>query len=231
MDSPKQNKSVGVIILAAGASSRMGKPKMLLPWRGTTVIGHVISQWRELGAGQIAVVHRTNDAKLLEALNTIHGNDACSLFPPERGEGEYSVVKQSNDSTIQLITNPQPERGMFSSILCAADWNGWKRGISHWAIALGDQPHLHLETFDALLKCSSQNPAVICQPVNQNKAGHPVILPQSIFRELKETRAETLKDFLKPFSAQTVYCSVADAGLSFDMDTPEDYKKALELDA
>ena len=44
----------GVIILGAGASSRMGRPKLLLPWRGTTVIGHIIYQWRELGAAQIS---------------------------------------------------------------------------------------------------------------------------------------------------------------------------------
>ncbi len=48
----------GVIILGAGASSRMGTPKLLLPWRDTTIIGHLISQWRELGAAQIAVVLR-----------------------------------------------------------------------------------------------------------------------------------------------------------------------------
>ena len=39
----------GVIILAAGASSRMGRPKMLLPWGATSVLGHLIGQWQTLG--------------------------------------------------------------------------------------------------------------------------------------------------------------------------------------
>ena len=58
---------LGVIILGAGASSRMGRPKLLLPWGDTTVIGHLIRQWRELGAAQIAVVHRPGRLRKLDA--------------------------------------------------------------------------------------------------------------------------------------------------------------------
>ena len=48
----------GVVILGAGASSRMGRPKLLLPWGDTSIIGHLIEQWRALAAAQIAVVRR-----------------------------------------------------------------------------------------------------------------------------------------------------------------------------
>ena len=51
----------GVVILAAGASSRMGKPKLLLPWGGTSVLGHLIGQWKVLRAGQIAAVFAAGD--------------------------------------------------------------------------------------------------------------------------------------------------------------------------
>src|SRR3989442_11142538 len=51
-----QTLSFGVIILAAGASSRMGQPKLLLPWGNTSILGHLIAQWRGVGAEQIAVV-------------------------------------------------------------------------------------------------------------------------------------------------------------------------------
>src|ERR1035437_2980619 len=47
---------VGVVILAAGRSARMGKPKLLLPWGGTSVLGHLIEEWRALHAKQIDVV-------------------------------------------------------------------------------------------------------------------------------------------------------------------------------
>ena len=51
---------LGVVILAAGASSRMGRPKLLLPWSGTTVIGHLLNQWRALGASPITKIGRAH---------------------------------------------------------------------------------------------------------------------------------------------------------------------------
>ena len=162
-----------VIILGAGASSRMGRPKLLLPWRGSTVIGQVFAQWRELDAAQVAVVLRPDDAALAAELNHLH-------------------FSQSN-----RIANPHPERGMFSSILCAANWPGWQPELSHWAIALGDQPHLRTETLRELLEFSAHNPDAICQPQFGGHARHPVILPRMAFEALKNPCADTLKDFLK----------------------------------
>jgi molybdenum cofactor cytidylyltransferase len=192
---------LGVVILGAGASSRMGRPKLLLQWRDTTVIGAILRQWRELGAAQIAVVHRPNDAPLADELDRLD-------FP-------------ANDR----IENPQPERGMFSSIVCAANWPGWKKKIARWAIALGDQPHLNSDTLRQLLAFHSAHADAICQPEFDGHTRHPVILPRAAFAELKSSRATTLKVFLKLVSLPRVQCSMADVGLSLDMDTPEDYKQ------
>src|SRR5947207_464975 len=60
---------VGVVLLAAGASSRMGQPKLLLPWRATTVLGHLIEQWQKLSAQQIAVVCAAGDQAIEQELN------------------------------------------------------------------------------------------------------------------------------------------------------------------
>jgi molybdenum cofactor cytidylyltransferase len=193
--------TLGAILLGAGASSRMGAPKLLLPWRDTTVVGHLLSQWQGLGAGQITIVHRPADAPL------------------------FAELKRLDFGAEHWIENPRPEEGMFGSILCAARWPGWNKDISRWAIILGDQPHLRPETLRALLEFSAQNPAKICQPTCSGRQGHPVILPGGIFGELKSSRDRTLKDFLKPFAGGTVYCPVTDTGLLLDMDTPEDYKR------
>ena len=193
--------SLGVLLLGAGASSRMGRPKLLMPWRGTTVIGHLLSQWQELGAAQITVVSRANDFGFTAELDRLN-------FP-----------------TANRIENSQPERGMFSSIVCAANWGGWSNAISNWAIVLGDQPHLRTEALRHLLEFSAQNQKAICQPVFGGRTGHPVILPRTIFHELKNSGAATLKDFLKLATTPNVQCPVTDAGLSLDMDTPEDYRR------
>jgi len=194
-------KKLGVVILGAGASSRMGQPKLLLPWRGTTVIGHLLAQWRELGAAQIAVVLRVHDAALA---------------------AELDRVKFSKSDRIE---NPQPERGMFSSIVCAANWSGWQKEISRWAVVLGDQPHLRSETLRQLLEFAAQNVDAICQPEFGGRTGHPVILPRTAFEKLMNSGATNLKEFLKLLASSRVLCSVADPGLSLDMDTPEDYKR------
>jgi molybdenum cofactor cytidylyltransferase len=191
----------GVIIPGAGASARMGRPKLLLPWRDTTVIGQLLRQWRELGAAQIAVVHRPDDAPLAAELDRLD-------FPVD-----------------DRIENPQPERGMFSSIVCAANWPGWKREIASWAIALGDQPHLRLETLRQLLAFHAARAGAICQPEFGGRARHPVILPRAAFAELKNSRSATLKDFLELAPLPRAQCAVADGGLSLDMDTPEDYQR------
>jgi CTP:molybdopterin cytidylyltransferase MocA len=195
------NPELGVVILGAGASARMGRPKLLLPWNGTTVIGGILTQWRELGAGQIGIVLRPGDAALAAELDRLR-------FPKQ-----------------DRIENPQPERGMFSSIVCAAHWNGWQKIINSWAIVLGDQPHLQAETLQTLLKIHAQNREGIGQPMSGGHLAHPVILPRSTFGSLKTSGAATLKDFLKLAAAPRVQIEVDDTGLLLDMDTPEDYKR------
>ena len=194
--------ALGVLILGAGASSRMGQPKLLLPWAATTVIGHLISQWRELDVGQIAIVVRPNDSALAAELDRLN-------FPQH-----------------DRITNPHPERGMFSSIICAANWPGWRNDLLRWAIALGDQPHLKLETLRRLLNFSALNLDAISQPAFDGRTAHPVILPRSVFEELKSTQADTLKDFLNLAPGRSVQHVINDPGLTLDLDTPEDYIKA-----
>jgi molybdenum cofactor cytidylyltransferase len=246
------NGHLGVVILGAGASSRMGRPKLLLPWDGTTVIGRLISQWRELGAGQITVVRRPEDAALAAALDRlglpenpkISDTELGSSVNPQAGSLRYDrsagilpagsggilppVVHFQTGSKLDQIINPQPERGMFSSILCAANWTGWHREITNWAIVLGDQPHLHTETLRTLLAFSVQNRQAICQPMSGGRTAHPVILPQTAFDGLKSTRVATLKEFLNLAACPGVQCVINDPGLTLDLDTPEDYKRLQE---
>ena len=176
---------------------------MLLPWRDTTVIGRLISQWCDLGATQIAVVIRPDDAAMAAELDRQN-------FPAKN-----------------RVKNPRPERGMFSSIVCAATWDGWHDGVSSWAVILGDQPHLQTATLRTLLEFSAGNPDAICQPIVGDRTGHPVILPKRAFADVKNSSAETLKDFLKLTACPVVQCPVTDGGVLLDMDTPEDYKRLI----
>jgi molybdenum cofactor cytidylyltransferase len=181
----------------------MGRPKMLLPWGNTSVLGHLIAQWRALGARQIAVVLAADDA------------------------GVESELDRLGFDTANRISNPTPEAGMSSSIQCAARWNGWHATLTHWAIVLGDQPHLRSETLAALLAFAAAHPEQVCQPLRHGHGRHPVLLPKPIFNLLASSRDASLKDFLRPLTVAR--CELDDPGLDLDIDRPEDYEKARRL--
>src|SRR4029079_17696175 len=88
------------VLLAAGASLRMGRPKMLLPWGNKTILAHSIQAWQSV-ADDSSVIYSSADLPLQAELDRIQ-------FPAEA-----------------RIANPDPARGMFSSIQTAARWTGW----------------------------------------------------------------------------------------------------------
>lgn len=191
--------NLGVIILAAGNASRMGRPKMLLPWGDTSILGHLTAMWSGLRARQIAVVHSTMHAEL----------DRLQFPVADR------------------IVNPHPELGMFSSIQCAARWTGWHPTLTHWVIVLGDQPHLRPETLKEMIDFANRHPAKICQPGAGGHAKHPVFLSHRAFNELAISNHQTLKEFLHANAADVALAEMNDPGLNFDIDSPEDYEEAL----
>ena len=194
-----------VIILAAGRSERMGCPKLLLPWAGTSILGHLLRQWAALEVEHIAVVCGVDDKVVQGELDRL-------AFP-----------------TANRIFNSSPERGMFSSIQCAAQWTGWEPFLSHFVITLGDQPHLRLDTLRLLLEYSAAYPANICQPQWEGRPRHPVVLPANIFHQLQRSSFADLKQFLAAHMARLVLREINDPGLGLDLDRPEDYRRALEL--
>jgi len=143
---PPQPAAPRVIIAAAGASSRMGRPKLLLPVGRHLGYRPSSSQWRTLGAAQI---------ECCVPVRKMIGNSTRSWyrlgFPPG---GPHC--------------QPRPERGMFSSIQCAAGWEGWGPCLTVWRGAGRPRPHLRMETLRPLL-VSSGTSVKICHPLT--KAG------------------------------------------------------------
>jgi molybdenum cofactor cytidylyltransferase len=181
----------------------MGRPKLLLPWGKTTILGHLIKQWQGRGANQLAVVCAAADSTIDAELDRL-------------------CFSQEN-----RVRNPNPNLGMFSSIVSAARWSGWKPSLTHWIIVLGDQPHLLPDTLDKLLSFTRKHSTQVCQPVRNGKRRHPVVMPKTVFLALAESRASDLKDFLA--SQPVAVCECGDPGLELDIDQPEDYQRALAL--
>lgn len=181
----------------------MGTQKLLLPWGDTTVLGQLLRQWHS-NVSQIGVV--------------------CSKTAIEL-QTEFARASASLTCPTSLIFNPAPERGMFSSIQCAARWPGWQAGLTHWIITLGDQPQLQSETLRMLLDFAAAHRGNICQPMRNGRHKHPVLLPKHAFLELANSPAENLKLFLASHETDLCGFESADAGLDHDLDTPEDYDR------
>ena len=192
---------LAAVILAAGRSSRMGQPKLLLPWGKTTILGHLLGEWQRL-AEQIAVVCAESDSTLQAAIEET-GREVC------------------------VICNPAPDRGMFSSIRCAAQWPGWTPGLTHWAVVLGDQPHVRFQTLRVMVEFSAAHPDRVCQPGYSGRTRHPVFLPKQVFMELFASPAAHMKEFLT--GREITVCELDDPGLDLDIDRPEDYENALRM--
>ena len=195
--------SLGVFILAAGRSTRMGRPKLLLPWGSTSILGHLIRTWKSLQADSIAVIVAPGDQTIAEELDRLD-------------------VPASN-----RIVNPRPDEGMFASIRCAARWADFPKQLNHCAIVLGDQPHIELPTLKSMVEFAAGAPDKACQPVYHGRARHPVFLPTVLFRSLAESHAATLKQSLANWEVRLCECD--DPGLDLDLDTPTDYARALAL--
>ncbi len=196
---------LAAVLLAAGRSSRMGRPKLLLPWGETSVLGHLIDQWQLLKAEQIAVVCAAGD------------------FPVQ------AELDRLGFSARDRVVNTAPERGMFSSIQCAAQWPGWNALLTHWAIVLGDQPHLSRQTLQTLLDFSATHPDRISLPRQGGHRRHPVIFPRRAFQELMTSNEQGLKNILDAPPLPLALCELDDPALEWDIDNPEDYERVARL--
>jgi len=191
------------VILAAGASSRMGRDKALLPWPpnstdGKTLLSAQIESLKQF-TGKILVVAGQN-------------YEALSLLTAAYGAS--------------LLQNPQPERGQFSSLqigLRALVEQGFHAAI----ITLVDAPPLHSKSLSQLQTAFDQAVArgmwgVV--PEHDGKRGHPLFagrqLMQAFLAAPPTSNARAVRHEHDKF---LVSVSVPDALLSADMNTPEQY--------
>ncbi len=186
------------IVLAAGASRRMGQPKLVLPWGQTTVIGRVVSVLHQAGIAPIIVVtgaHRHQVEKALE------GFSVMLVYNPWHFQDEMVLSLQ-----VGMRALPQEADGL--------------------AIALGDQPQIHTALVRHLMEAFRQSGKPILVPSFRMRRGHPWLVHRSLWHDLLHLQPpQNLRDFLNSHAQDIDYLHVEDEAVLSDLDTPQDYAR------
>jgi molybdenum cofactor cytidylyltransferase len=190
---------ISAVILAAGLSTRMGRPKLILPWGATTVIGQVVKTLAQARVDEIVVVTGGARLEVEAALNDVPGAAVRTVFNPL-----YTV----DDMLVSL----QAGIGVLGEKVQAV------------LVALGDQPQIEIETVQALVEAylSGGHPLIV--PSYHMRRGHPWIVDRALWSDLLSTPAgSTMRDFLNSHLNQITYMQVDSPSILRDLDTPEEY--------
>jgi molybdenum cofactor cytidylyltransferase len=194
----KRRQSVAAVVLAAGRSKRMGRPKMVLPWGDTTVIGRVVEVLCQAEIQPVVVV---------------------------TGGARCQVEAALSGSSAQLVFNPDYERNeMLVSLQLGLGVLGVDVGAA--LVVLGDQPQIELDVVQSILVryWSGQAPLVV--PSFRMRRGHPWLVERRLWKAILDLDpTSTLRDLLNQYSEQIDYLNVASRSVLRDLDTPEDYQR------
>jgi len=193
---------ISAVILAAGKSRRMGRPKMLLPWGDTVVLGHVISVFAAAGLEDILVVTGAVREKI-EGIVSEYGKD----FP------------------VRTVYNEDYQEGeMLSSLKCGLrDLAG--SGARAALIGLGDQPQVQEKTVRLVCESFRLTGSPLVIPSFQMRRGHPWLASRRFWMDLLELHpSQTPRDFLDAHRRDIQYVEVDAPSILADLDTPEDYR-------
>jgi molybdenum cofactor cytidylyltransferase len=196
------------ILPAAGASRRMGRPKLLLPFNGGPLVAGVVNALLGGGVEEIVLVTAPEDEDL-------------------RGWARRSGIASA--------VNPDPGRGMLSSIQEGIAALGGAAELARRGATLlvspADLPNLQAKTVIELLRRMRESGAPLAEPVFHGKRGHPLGVAPRLIPEIETLDlAIGLRQLRDRHEAELLEVPVEDAGVVQDVDTPEDYEQIRSPD-
>ena len=189
---------VAGVILAAGLSSRMGHPKMMLPYNKKTIVRHVIDAALRSQLDSVLVVINPQIKGLLQEVSVA---------------GVTKVI--SNDS-VQLGMSASVKEGILSL----------PQHAEAVVFLLGDQPGIHEQVINKVIETYQANdkPSIVRSAFWNNEKGHPVLFKKPMFEHLLKVKGDSGgKAVLQRFSSEIIYAQLDQENVP-DIDTLEDYK-------
>ncbi len=188
------------IVLAAGASTRMGRPKALLPWQGATLLAHQLEQLRRAGIEERIVV--------------VGGSEAAAIADEARRAGAAVAV------------NERWREGRASSLRAGAA--AVPDDADPIVVVSVDQPR-PASIIRALLAAYGRRPAAAVVPVHDGSRGHPTLVAGRLLAELRAVcdQDRGLRAVLERHADDVTEAPVDADVIHLDLNTPEDYEAAL----
>ena len=194
---------LAVAILAAGESRRMGVPKALLPYRGTTFVAHLLEVTQHPRVGLVRVVLGAGAEDIREKLQLDASTVVVNRDWPK---GQLSSVHAAIRSL--------PENATEGLILCPVD-----------------HPLVSAALVARLIEAFDQHPgAKIVLPTYEGRRGHPVIFRASLYAELlAASLAVGARQVVWTHAADVVEVPTDEEGAVLNLNDPEALKRATGI--
>ncbi|HLP73592.1 MAG TPA: nucleotidyltransferase family protein [Bacteroidales bacterium] len=190
---------IQAIVLAAGESRRMGRMKMLLPFRGTTMLEHVIDNIFSAGLENITVV---------------------------LGHKKEELAGLVDKKGVNYCVNNNYTEGMLSSVICGV--NSLTGHYRFLMVFQGDQPLISPGTIGKMIDEAEETTKSILIPVHEGKRGHPLMVSRQLAGKIGFLDpAIGLRALTNENPEQILEVSVNDPGILRDFDTYDEYIREI----
>ena len=193
-----KKKPTAGIILAAGMSTRFGRPKQLLKLKGKYLL-----EW---------VLDASLESKL-ESLILVLGHEYQKIH--------RALGKKAQLPSLEVVINQRYQEGLSQSL--RAGLLRIKPKFTSVMFLLGDQPLVSSKTIDYLLEQFWRSEKDICAPVYQGKKGNPTLFSRLLFDRLLEIQGDIgARNVIQAYPERVLYVELKDPLLFSDIDTEKD---------
>jgi len=209
---------VSAVLLAAGASTRFGSPKMLapVPPDGRPMLEHVVDTWRRARFAEIVVVLGCGATALRETIE-----ERFLRVNEDGGNGGRGTL-------VRFVENPDWESGMFSSV--RAGLAAIRPESTHAALSPADLPFLGESSLRTVLEAVNLPEAdsrTLLVPVCGRRRGHPLVIPAALVaRVLSWPSGERLNRLFAEPDVKVLHLEGFDETVLADVDRPADLAAA-----
>jgi len=187
------------VVLSAGESSRMGRPKALLPIDGQTFIERIVAALKQAKVGKIIVILGHNARELQSKISHL---------------------------PVEILINTDYKLGQLSSLQLAVRNLQPDLDCDGMLVHLVDHPYLAPALVEEMIRQFYETKKRIIVPKFQGKRGHPVIFSNALFDEiLSAPMEEGAKAVVNAHRAETLEIETEEEGIAVDIDTPELYQQ------